>query len=201
MVVDVPLAVSLFAVVPKRLPAELAFEMLSWADMALKLKTPPFVVALGMSPLEDVAYALNRPGGGGLDVSLLGDMPLKPEKLPTVDEGFAASNELLVDGDGVDTFFPKGVEFVSNRPLPADNGFDIPNRGPLLVGKLENLPVLAVRVSVVPFVASSKDEDNEFKLKDFEALVASAVLFDCSVFFWDPSVDDPKAPVVDGSMI
>ena len=93
---DVPLGTSLFAVVPKGLPVELAFEMLSLADMTVEPNRPPVGVAFETSLSKDVACELNPwPGDGVLDVSLLGYTPLKPEKPPAVDEGFIVPNGLL----------------------------------------------------------------------------------------------------------
>ena len=181
--VDVPLDASLFAVVPKESPVELAFEMLSLGNMTLEPNKPPSGVAFETSLLEDLAFELKRAGDGVLDVSLLEDTRLKPEKPPAVDEGFVAPNELLVEGDWVDALLPEGVEFVPNRPLPGDDRLEVPNRGPLFAEELKKLPVLTARVLAVRFVASGEEEDNESKLKVFEPLVASAVLLDDSVFF------------------
>ena len=181
VLVDLPLDAFLLAVVLKESPVELAFEVLSLADMTLEPNRPPFGVAFETSLLEDVAFELKRPGDGGLDVSLLKGMPLKAEKLPAVDEGFVIPNVLLVAGDWVDALLPEGIEFVPDRSPPGDNGLDIPNREPLLAEEPKKLPVLRMGVLVVRFVASG-EEDNESKLKVFEPLVASAVLFDASVF-------------------
>lgn len=68
--------------------------------MVLEPNRPPFGVAFETSLLEDVAFEPNRPGDGVLDVSLLGDMPFQPEKMPTVDEDLVDPNELLLEGAG-----------------------------------------------------------------------------------------------------
>lgn len=183
MPVDLPLDAPQYAVVPQESPVELAFEVLSLADMTLEPNRPPFGVGFETSLLKDVALELKRPGDGVLYVSLLEDMPLKPEKLSAVDEGFVMPNMLLVRGDWVDALLPEGAELVPNRPPPGDNGLDVPNRGPLLTEEPKKLPVLTTRVLVVWFVASGNEEDNESKLKVLEPLVAPAALFDDSVFF------------------
>ena len=83
----------------------------------------------------------------------------------------------------MDALLLEDVVFAPNRPCPGDNGLDVPNREPPLAGMLKRLPVLTARVLVVRFMALGKEEDVESKFKVFDPLVASAVLFDDSVFF------------------
>ena len=90
---NVTLGASLFAVVPKIRPGELAFEVGSLANMALEPNRPPFGVAFETPLLEDVAFEPNRFRDGDLDMSLLGDTPLEPENIPTVDEDLVVPNE------------------------------------------------------------------------------------------------------------
>ena len=82
--------------------------------MALEPKRPPFGVAFETSLLKDVAFEPKRGRDGVLDVSLLGDTPLEPEKIPTVDEGLVDPNKLLLEGSWVDALLPEGAEFESN---------------------------------------------------------------------------------------
>ena len=91
--------------------------------MALEPNRPPFGVAFETSLLEDVASEPNRPRNGFLDVSLLVDTPLEPEKIPTVDEGLVVPNKLLPVGGWVDALLPEGAEFESNRLPPGDSVF------------------------------------------------------------------------------
>lgn len=91
--------------------------------MVLEPNRPPFGVAFETSLLEDVAFEPNRPGDGVLDVSLLGDMPFQPEKMPTVDEDLVDPNELLLEGGWVDALLPEGAEFEPNALLPGDSVF------------------------------------------------------------------------------
>lgn len=93
------------------------------ADMALEPNRPPFGVAFETSRLEDVAFEPNRRRDGVLDVSLWGDTPLEPEKLPTVDEGSADPNKLLHERGWVDALLPAGAKFEPNRPPPGDSVF------------------------------------------------------------------------------
>lgn len=91
--------------------------------MALEPNRPPFGVASETSLLEDVAFEPNRPRDGVLDVSLLGDTPLEPEKLPTVDEGLVDPNKLLLEGGWVDALLPEGAQFEPNGWPPGDSVF------------------------------------------------------------------------------
>jgi hypothetical protein len=91
--------------------------------MALEPNRPPFGVAFETSLLEDVAFEPNRHRDGVLDVSLLGDPPLEPEKLPTVDEGLVDPNKLLLEGGWVDALLPEGAEFEPNGLPPGDSVF------------------------------------------------------------------------------
>ena len=91
--------------------------------MALEPNKPPSGVAFETSLLEDVAFELNRRRDGFLDVSLLGDTPLEPEKIPTVDEGLVDPNKLLLEGGWVDALLPEGAEFEPNRLPPGDSIF------------------------------------------------------------------------------
>lgn len=89
--------------------------------MALESDRPPFGVAFETSLSENVAFEPNR--NGVLDVSLLGDTPLKLEKMPVVDEGLVVPNKLLLEGSWVDTLLPKGAGFEPNRLPPEDSVF------------------------------------------------------------------------------
>ena len=140
---DVPLDASLLAVIPKKLPVELAFEVWSLVDMALKLNESPFgeafetplledvALKLNESPfgeafetplLEDVAFEPNRRGDGALDVSVLGDTPFEPEKLPTVDGEVVDPNKYkkLRGGVWADELSPEGAKFGPNELYPGD---------------------------------------------------------------------------------
>ena len=110
--------------------------------MALKSNRPAFGVAFETSLLEDVALEPNTPRDGVLDVSLLGDTPLEPEKTATVDENLVVPNKLLLEGGWVDALLPEGAEFEPNRLPPGDSVFfcdssiDDPNVQLLLPGTL-----------------------------------------------------------------
>ena len=79
------------------------------ADITLKPNRPPFGVAFETSLLEDVAFEPDRGRDPILDVSLLGNTPLEPEKISTVDEG------------SVDAFLPGSIEFELNGPPSEDS--------------------------------------------------------------------------------
>jgi len=91
--------------------------------MALELNRPPFVVAFETSPLDDVAFEPDRRRDGILDVSLLGDTPLEPEKIPTVEEGWAVPNKTPLEGGWGNALLPEGAEFEPNRVPPGDSVF------------------------------------------------------------------------------
>lgn len=91
--------------------------------MALEPNRPPFGVAFETSLFDDVAFEPNRPRDGVLDVSLLGDTPVKPEKIPTVDEGLVVPNNPLLEGGWVDALLPGGAEFEPNRLPTGDSVF------------------------------------------------------------------------------
>ena len=189
----------LLVVAPKKIPGELAFEVLSLIDITLEPKRPPFGVAIEASLLDDVAFEPKRPGDGVLDVLLLEDTRSKTEKLPAINTGFVVAIELPAEGEWVDALLPEGAEFEPNRPPPRDDGLDVPNTGPLLAKEPKEPPVLTAPVLVVRSLASGKGDDKTPKLRVVEPLVGSAVFFDDSVFVRDPSVDDPNVPLVDGS--
>ena len=81
--------------------------------MELKTNGLPFGVAIETPLLEDVALRPNRRKDGGVDVSLLGETLLEPERIPTVDEGLVNPDKLLLDGSWVDALLPEGAEFDS----------------------------------------------------------------------------------------
>ena len=111
-------------------------------NIALKPNRPPFGVAFETSLLEDVAFELNRCRDPVLDVSLLGNTPLEPEKIPTVDEALVDPNKLLLEEGSVDAFLPGAVEFEPNGPpsedsvLFRDSSVDDPDVQLLLLGRL-----------------------------------------------------------------
>ena len=91
---------------------------------------PPFNEAFETPLLEDVAFEPNRPRDGVLDVSVLGDTPSEPEKIPTVDEDMVVPNKLLLEegwpnklllgGDWSNALLPESAEFEPNRLPPGD---------------------------------------------------------------------------------
>ena len=109
--VDVPLDVSLFAVVPRLKPVELAFEAGSLAKVVLEPNRPPFGVAFETLLLEDVGFGPNRLREGGLDVSLLADTRLEPEDTSKVDEGLGFPSKSLFEGVWVDALLIEGTGF------------------------------------------------------------------------------------------
>ena len=96
---DLPLDASLFAVVPKTRPVELAFEAGSLVKMVLEPNRPPFVVAFEMPLLE---YVLFEPNG------------LRDGDLVVV-------NKLPLEGGWVDALLVKGAEFEPYRLPPRDS--------------------------------------------------------------------------------
>ena len=92
-------------------------------DVVLKLKGLPFGVAFETLLLEDVVFKPNRFEDGVLVTSLLGDTPLEPEKIPTVDEGVVDPNKPLPKGGWVDVLLPEIAEMEPNRLPPRRLGF------------------------------------------------------------------------------
>lgn len=91
--------------------------------MGLEPNRPPCDVASETALLENVAFEPNRPRHGVLDVPLLGDTSLEPEKVPTVDDGLVAPNSPLLKAGWVDSSLPEGAECKPNRLLPGDCTF------------------------------------------------------------------------------
>lgn len=125
LLANILLDASLLAPPPKLLPVELSFEVRLLAEEKLDPNMPPPVLASETSPSEDSVFEPNRPRGGALDVSLLGDMPLEPNKLSAVDEGGVVliPKADLLEGVWVFALLPKAAEFDPNRlpPGPGDS--------------------------------------------------------------------------------
>jgi len=82
--------------------------------MALEPNRPPFGVAFETLLLEDLAFEPNRSRDGVLNVSLLGDTPLDPEKIPNVDSGLVDPIKPLLEGALVDALLPEAAGFDPN---------------------------------------------------------------------------------------
>ena len=106
---------------PNRPPFGVAFETSLLTDVSFEPNRPPFDVVSETPLLVDVAFESNRRRDGVLDVSLLGDTPLEPEKISTVDEGLVDPNKLLLEGGWVNALLPEGAEFEPNGLLPGDS--------------------------------------------------------------------------------
>ena len=91
--------------------------------MALKPNRPPLGVASETSLLEDAAFEPNRLMDGVFNVSLLGDTPLEPEEIPSVDEGLVDPNKLILAGRWVVALLPEGAESEPNGLALGDSVF------------------------------------------------------------------------------